>query len=103
MTVAGALRIPRDFNRDGAAVALPLVGLFMLAHEFFLCSRSGRDITHAVSRSNRRVPCDAALRFSALAAPLAQGIRAVFAHVAASPPSFVRLTAPSFSSFEIVE
>src|SRR5512133_2411944 len=34
MAVAGALRIPRDFNRDGAAVALPLECLLILAHEF---------------------------------------------------------------------
>src|SRR5881397_1410322 len=44
MAVAGALRIPRDFNRDGAAVALPFVGPFILAHAFSLRSRSGRDI-----------------------------------------------------------
>src|SRR5947208_7166224 len=34
VAVAGALRIPRDFNRDGAAVALPFEGPFILAHEF---------------------------------------------------------------------
>src|SRR5947207_12165347 len=34
MTIASALRIPRDFNRDGAAIALPFEGLFILAHEF---------------------------------------------------------------------
>src|SRR5437763_11216543 len=44
MTVASALRIPRDFNRDGSAVALPFEGLFILAHEFSVRSRSRRDI-----------------------------------------------------------
>src|SRR5687768_2344848 len=44
VAVAGALRIPRDFNRDDAAVALPFEGLFILAHEFSLRSRSRRDI-----------------------------------------------------------
>src|SRR5213592_3550497 len=59
VAVAGALRIPRDFNRDGAAVALPLESLFILAHEFSVRSRSRRDIAQAVSRSKRRFPCDA--------------------------------------------
>jgi hypothetical protein len=39
MAIASALRIARDFNRDGAAVALPFVGLFILAHEFAVRSR----------------------------------------------------------------
>src|SRR4051794_25271624 len=43
MAVAGGLGIPRYFNRDGAAVALAFVGLFILAHDFFLCPKSGRD------------------------------------------------------------
>src|SRR3954454_10786575 len=34
MAVASALRIARHLNRDGAAVALPLVGLSILVHEF---------------------------------------------------------------------
>src|SRR5436190_21556006 len=34
MAVASALRITRDFNRDSAAEAVPLVCLFILAHEF---------------------------------------------------------------------
>src|SRR3954469_19052077 len=38
VAVAGALRIAGDFNRDGAAVALPLVGLTILAHAFSLRS-----------------------------------------------------------------
>src|SRR3954451_5168728 len=38
MAVAGALGIALDGNRDGAAVALPFVGLFLLAHEFSLRS-----------------------------------------------------------------
>src|SRR2546423_6267975 len=45
MAVAGALRIPGDFNRDGAAVALAFVGLFILGHDFSLCSRSDHEIT----------------------------------------------------------
>src|SRR5438874_10673379 len=57
MTVASALRISRDFNRDGAAVALPFDGLFILAHEFSLRSRSRRDIAQAVSRPERCFPC----------------------------------------------
>src|SRR5689334_990407 len=53
MAVTGALRIPRDFNRDGAAVALPFVGLFILAHELSVRSRSRRDIVQTVSRPER--------------------------------------------------
>src|SRR5438477_1384180 len=53
VAVAGALRIPRDFNRHGAAVALPFEGPSILAHEFSLRSRSRRDIAQAVSPSRR--------------------------------------------------
>jgi hypothetical protein len=59
MAVASALRIAGDDNRDSAAEALPFEGLFILAHEFSLCSRSRRDTAHAVSRSRRRFPCKA--------------------------------------------
>src|SRR5215207_1345815 len=44
MAVAGALRIARDDDRDGAAPALSFEALFILAHEFSLRSRSRRDI-----------------------------------------------------------
>src|SRR5947207_5766174 len=44
MAVAGALRIPIDFNRHGAAVTLPFECLFSLAHEASSRLRSGRDI-----------------------------------------------------------
>ena len=54
MAVAGAHRITRDDNRDSAAEALPFEGLFILAHEFSLRSRSRRDIARAVSRALRR-------------------------------------------------
>src|SRR2546421_1327846 len=64
MTVASALRIPRDFNRDGAAVALPFEGPFILAHEFSVRSRSRRDIAQAVSRPERCFPCEGAVRCS---------------------------------------
>src|SRR5204863_3633021 len=67
VAVAGALRIPRDFNRDGAAVALPFEGPSIRAHEFSLRSRSRRDIAQAVSRSKRRFPCKEALFKAALA------------------------------------
>src|SRR3954447_24416989 len=41
MAVAGFLRIPRDFDPDRAAVALPFEGLFILAHAFSLRSGPG--------------------------------------------------------------
>src|SRR5256714_11823785 len=50
MAVAGALRVARHFNRDGAAEALPLVGLCILIHEFSLRLRSRCEIAHSVSR-----------------------------------------------------
>ncbi len=40
MAVAGALRIARDGDLDSTAVALPFVGLFILAHEFSLRSNA---------------------------------------------------------------
>src|SRR6266487_3649113 len=60
MAVASALRIACDDNRDGAAEALPFEGLFVLAHEFSLRSRSRCDIAHSVSRSKRRFSCERA-------------------------------------------
>src|SRR6266516_3149027 len=60
MAVASALRIARDNDRDSAAKALPFEGLFVLAHEFSLRSRSRCDIAHSVSRSKRRFPCERA-------------------------------------------
>src|SRR4051794_22163294 len=47
VAIAGALRSPRDFDRDCTAVALPFEGLFILVHGFSLCSRV----------SSRRRPC----------------------------------------------
>jgi hypothetical protein len=44
MAVASALRIACDDNGDSTAEALPFEGLFILAHEFSLRSRSRRDI-----------------------------------------------------------
>src|SRR6266550_805113 len=48
VAVASALRIARDDNRDSAAEALPFERLFILAHEFFLCSIANTSIARAV-------------------------------------------------------
>src|SRR5215211_6881996 len=51
MAVAGALRVARDLDRDSAAVALPLVGLLILIHEFSLRSSARRTAIERLQRS----------------------------------------------------
>src|SRR5919108_6306400 len=79
MAVASALRIARDDNLDSAAVALPVEGLFILAHEFSLRSsgvwvlRSGAPVegVHGGVQESPRSPATSPAQYlaSADAAP----------------------------------
>src|SRR5690349_7751480 len=63
MAVASALRIARNFNRDGATPALPLEGLFILAHDSSFARVQGesqlRGYSEQVVASGHPKPSDA--------------------------------------------